>query len=143
MRPLKRFIPLLFGAFTFFAPAQEGPAARPVALRVDGLGKTFQFVSFGDTRFTEIGGDIAYKGTVPQDWEVFDRETALWRTRGIPVFPALGNHELMGKKKSQEDKSKNPQDEIDGLANDFARFPDLKQSRYYSMRAGNLLFLLP
>lgn len=169
MRSLKLFIPLLLGAFSFFSPAQEGAAPRPAALRVDDLGREFQFVAFGDTRFTDpantdvsasdvrrdivkgiasekpafvtIGGDLTYKGAVLQDWEVFDRETALWRDRGIPVFPALGNHELMGKKKSKDDKSKNPQDEMEGLANYFARFPQLKQSRYCSMRAGSLLFL--
>ncbi|MGC2727642.1 MAG: metallophosphoesterase, partial [Candidatus Sulfotelmatobacter sp.] len=56
-------------------------------------------------------------------------ETAVWRTDKIPVYPALGNHDLHG-------------DEKIALANYFERFPDLKNSRYYSVRAANTLILV-
>ena len=51
------------------------------------------------------------------------------REKKIPVYPALGNHDLHG-------------DEKVALANYFQRFPDLKNSRYYSMRAANMIMLV-
>jgi Icc-related predicted phosphoesterase len=130
--------------------------SQPAELQVP-VGPAFRFVAYGDTRFTDptntkasnpeirrelvraiaqeqpsfvsIGGDIAYEGADVDDWKVWDIETAIWRERTIPVFPALGNHDLKG-------------DEKTALANYFARFPDIKSNRYYSVRAGNLLMLV-
>ena len=56
-------------------------------------------------------------------------ETSIWRDKKIPVYPALGNHDLHG-------------DEKIALGNYFQRFPDLKNSRYYSVRAANTLTLV-
>jgi 3',5'-cyclic AMP phosphodiesterase CpdA len=53
----------------------------------------------------------------------------VWRADKIPVYPALGNHDLHG-------------DETVALANYFERFPDLNHSRYYSVRAANSLLLV-
>lgn len=133
-----------------------GAQTQPVALRLP-VGTAFRFVAYGDTRFTNpedtrasnaavrqalvqaiaeahpafisIGGDIVYHGDNADDWKMWDAETALWRQRGIPVYPALGNHDLSGDQKV-------------GLANYFQRFPELKQNRYYSVRAGNTLLLV-
>jgi acid phosphatase type 7 len=130
--------------------------AAPVTLSVN-VGVPFRFVAYGDTRFhnpadTEAAnstvrvalvraiadtnptficftGDIVYNGYDENDWKTFDAETSVWRDKHIPVFPALGNHEFHG-------------DEKTDLANYFARFPDLKNSRYYSVRAANSLFLV-
>jgi hypothetical protein len=49
--------------------------------------------------------------------------------RKIPVYPTLGNHDLHGSEKI-------------ALANYFERFPDLKNSVYYSVRAANTLLLV-
>ena len=117
----------------------------------------FRFVAYGDTRFhdpqdTEAAnppvrvalvqaiaevnpaficftGDIVYNGFDANDWKVWDSETSVWRDKKIPVYPALGNHDLHGK----EDVA---------LGNYFQRFPDLKNSRYYSVRAANTLVLV-
>ncbi len=116
----------------------------------------FRFVAYGDTRFhdpkdTEAAnpkvrlalvqaiadvnpafvcftGDIVYNGFDPNDWKVWDSETSVWRDKKIPVYPALGNHELHG-------------DANIGLANYFRHFPDLKNNRYYSVRAANTMIL--
>jgi Icc-related predicted phosphoesterase len=53
----------------------------------------------------------------------------VWREKKIPVYPALGNHDLHGNEKV-------------ALANYFQRFPDLKNSRYYSVRVANTLLLV-
>jgi len=116
----------------------------------------FHFVAYGDTRFTDpsnseaanptvrqllvqaiaeeqpafisIGGDIAYSGDKGADWATYDNETAVWREAHIPVYPALGNHDLHG-------------DPAVSLPNYFHRYPDLHESRFYSVRAGNVLLL--
>jgi Icc-related predicted phosphoesterase len=130
---------------------------QPVELRLQ-IKLPFRFVAYGDTRFTDpknteaanpavrqalvqaiadahpafisIGGDIAYNGDDAKDWKVWDQETAVWTESKIPVYPALGNHDLHGDQKV-------------ALANYFQRFPDLRENRYYSVRAANtLLFML-
>jgi len=134
--------------------AQATPPTEPVELQAS---MPFHFVAYGDSRFHDpkdtvaanplvrqalvqaiaqtspafisFGGDIVYNGYDKDDWKVWDRETAVWRTNKIPVYPALGNHDLHG-------------DERVALANYFERFPELKNSRYYSVRAANTLMLV-
>jgi Icc-related predicted phosphoesterase len=136
--------------------SQAPPESQPVELQLP-VSTPFHFVAYGDSRFhnpkdTEaanpavrqalvetiaethpafisFGGDIVYNGYDKDDWKVWDSETAVWRTDKIPVYPALGNHDLHG-------------DEKIALANYFERFPDLKNSRYYSVRAANSLLLV-
>ena len=121
------------------------------------LSVPFRFVAYGDTRFhdpkdTEAAnppvrqalvqaiadanpafvcftGDIVYNGNDANDWKTWDTETSIWRDKNIPIYPALGNHDLHGNEK-------------DALGNYFQRFPDLKNSRYYSVRAANTLVLV-
>jgi Icc-related predicted phosphoesterase len=134
------------------ATAQTKPVDLQLRLRTP-----FSFVAYGDTRFTDptdtqaanaevrrtlvnaiaeanpafisIGGDIAYSGDQAADWKVWDSETEIWRQRGIPVLPVLGNHDLKNNQAA-------------ALKNYFERFPQLKESRYYSMRAANILMLV-
>ena len=41
-------------------------------------------------------GDVVYNGDDVNDWKVWDHETSVWRDEHIPVYPALGNHDLHG-----------------------------------------------
>lgn len=135
--------------------SQAAPQSEPVALQLQ-VSTPFHFVAYGDSRFHDpqdrqaanpevrqtlvqaiaqsdpafisFGGDIVYDGDNADDWKVWDRETAVWREKKIPVYPALGNHELHGNEKV-------------ALGNYFERFPDLKNNRYYSVRAANTLLL--
>jgi Icc-related predicted phosphoesterase len=131
-------------------------SAQPIELRRD-TKAPFRFVIYGDTRFTDssnteaanpmvrralvqaiaeahpafiaIAGDITYRGDQTSDWRVWDTETAAWQQEGIPIYPALGNHDLHG-------------DEKVALGNYFRRFPALVGNRYYSLHAGNTLMLV-
>jgi acid phosphatase type 7 len=131
-------------------------ASNPVDLQID-VKTPFRFVAYGDTRFhdpkdTEAAnppvrvalvkaiaeanpafvcftGDIVYNGNDADDWKVWDSETSIWRDSKIPIYPALGNHDLHGK------------EEV-ALGNYFQRFPQLSGSRYYSVRAANSLVLV-
>jgi Icc-related predicted phosphoesterase len=142
-------------ALLFAAPQLFGQS-QPVELQAK-VSVPFRFVAYGDTRFTNpsgtkasnpqvrqalvqaidavypafisIGGDIAYNGNDPNDWKTWDEETSAWRQHNIAVYPALGNHDLHGNLKV-------------ALANYFQRFPDLHESRYYSVRAANTLLLV-
>src|SRR5208282_3923284 len=132
------------------------PPTPPVALQLQ-LTTPFRFVAYGDSRFHDpkdteaanpavrqalvqavaetnpafisFGGDIVYNDYDTDDWKVWDNETSIWREKKIPVYPALGNHDLHG-------------NENVALGNYFQRFPDLKSSRYYSVRAANTLMLV-
>jgi Icc-related predicted phosphoesterase len=128
---------------------------RPVDLQLN-HSKQVHFIAYGDTRFTDptntkaanpearrelvkaianaqpdfvtFGGDITYNGNDPNDWKVYDSETALWREKHIRVYPALGNHDLHGDLKVS-------------LENYFQRYPELDHSLYYSLSTGNVLML--
>jgi hypothetical protein len=136
--------------------APASPQQVPVSLQVRTEGP-FQFAAYGDIRFTNpsdhkntnpearralvaqiaaldpkfvlVVGDLVLRGDNPADWAVWDQETKPWRDAKLRVFPLIGNHELY----SNADA---------GLRNYFQRFPELAQSRYYSVRAGNTLILV-
>ena len=137
--------------------AKESPAQTSTDdLRLD-VKTPFRFVAYGDTRFHDpkdtepanpsvrvalvqaiadvnpaficFTGDIVYNGFDSNDWNVWDRETTVWRDKKIPVYPSLGNHDLH-------------RDQNIALRNYFQRFSDLKNARYYSVRAANSLILV-
>jgi acid phosphatase type 7 len=108
--------------------SQAPPEAQPAELQLQ-VSSPFHFVVYGDSRFHDpkdteaanplvrqalvqaiaqtgpafvsFGGDIVYNGNVNDDWKVWDSETAVWREKKIPVYPALGNHDLHGDEKSR------------------------------------------
>jgi len=141
-------------SWTTAAQLSTTPTAVDLQLKAS---RPVRFVVYGDTRFHDpkdtqtanptaretlvqaiasvnpaficVSGDIVYNGHDADDWKVWDTETAIWRKQNIAIYPALGNHELHGNQKV-------------GLKNYFERFPDLKESRYYSVRAANTLLLV-
>jgi len=136
--------------------SQAAGPVEPVELQAP-VSTSFHFVAYGDSRFHDpedtdaanppvrqalvqaiaqtnpafvvLTGDIVYNGYDKDDWKVWDSETAIWREKKVPVYPTLGNHDLHGSEKI-------------ALANYFDRFPDLKNSVYYSVRAANTLFIV-
>jgi acid phosphatase type 7 len=158
--PLAQAVVVLFATATLLAltccTKKSSAQTSTVDLRAD-VKAPFRFVAYGDTRFHDpadtdaanppvrvalvqaiaeanpafvcFTGDIVYNGYDANDWKVWDSETSIWREKKIPVYPALGNHDLHG-------------DETLALGNYFHRFPDLKNSRYYSVRAANALVLV-
>jgi Icc-related predicted phosphoesterase len=143
--------------FALTSCTKKSTAQTPAVDLQQKVGVPFRFVAYGDTRFhdpkdTEAAnppvrvalvqaiagadpafvcftGDIVYNGDDVNDWKVWDSETSVWREKNIPIYPALGNHDLHGSEKA-------------ALDNYFQRFPDLKNSRYYSVRAANTLLLV-
>jgi len=140
------------GAAAADRPAAPGNGLADQVVRPSSY--PFTFVVFGDSRFTDprdtrhssaqvrqaemeriaqerpefvvITGDLVFKGDNARDWQVFDQETQPLRASGARLFPTLGNHDVGG-------------DRAAALANYFRRFPELKERRWYSVRAGNLM----
>ncbi|MGA7909164.1 MAG: metallophosphoesterase [Candidatus Sulfotelmatobacter sp.] len=112
-----------YGDSRFHDP-RDTEAANPAARLA-----LVQAIARVDPSFICLTGDIVYNGYDGNDWKIWDSETSTWREKNIPVFPALGNHDLHGEEKV-------------ALANYFQRFPDLNHSRYYSVRAANVLLLV-
>jgi Icc-related predicted phosphoesterase len=158
-RSIARVLPLVSLAAILFTTGctKKSIAQTSTADLKANVSVPFRFVAYGDTRFHDpkdtdaanppvrqalvqaiarvnpafvcFTGDIVYNGYDANDWKVWDSETSVWREKNIPVYPALGNHDLHGDQKI-------------ALDNYFQRFPDLKNSRYYSVRAANILMLV-
>jgi Icc-related predicted phosphoesterase len=149
MRKIRLIAPIFIGLVL------QAAAQGTLELKLDAH-KTIRFVAFGDTRFHDpadvqpanpavrqalvkaiahekpdfisIGGDIVYNGNDVQDWETYDQETSIWKSKNLHVFPVLGNHDLHG-------------DLSLALSNYFQRYPELEKNRFYSVRDGRLLVL--
>jgi len=158
--PFRQVAALLFATAILLALTccTKKSSAQTTTVDLDsGLKTPFRFVAYGDTRFHDpkdtgpanpqarvalvqaiaeadpaficFTGDIVYNGYDTNDWKVWDSETSIWREKHIPVYPSLGNHDLHGDQKV-------------ALGNYFQRFPELKGSRYYSVRAANSIILV-
>jgi hypothetical protein len=119
--PLLSVVTLLsFVASSTEARAEAGD--EPPSFEVPASVGPLTFVVYGDTRFTQrarvvnaparralvdhiaqehpaavlIGGDLVYEGSNRDDYETYRTETAPWSRQSVPVFLALGNHELRG-----------------------------------------------
>ena len=129
-------------------------AGDPVQLKFDPGPLPFKFVAYGDMRMTDpsnhkdsdperrkaiiegisqqhpkfvlISGDLVLSGSDSADWAEYDKEMKPIADAGAVVYPALGNHDVHG-------------DLNTALSNYFQRFSELKESRYYTVKAGNVL----
>lgn len=159
-KALSRAVALLFATAIFFVFTGCTKTSTAQTTTVDltaNVNSPFRFIAYGDTRFHDprdteaanppvrvalvqaiaeanpafvcMTGDIVYNGHDANDWKVWDKETSIWRDKKITVYPSLGNHDLHGDLKI-------------ALGNYFERFPELKDSRYYSVRAANTLLLV-
>jgi Icc-related predicted phosphoesterase len=123
---LKESLPFRFVAYgdSRFHDPTDTDAANP-AVRV----ALVQAIAGLNPAFVSFTGDLVYNGNDANDWKVWDSETSPLRDKNIPIYPALGNHDLHGDQKI-------------ALGNYFQRFPAIKNSRYYSVRAANTLTLV-
>ncbi len=119
-------------------------------------GSDLKIVAYGDMRFTDpsnttdtnprvrkwlvdriaeekpdalfVSGDLPFRGSLNEDWDVYRRETAPWTAEHLRVYPTLGNHEYF---------TSPPQ----GLINYFAEFPWLGGRRWYSVLIGSVYLI--
>jgi acid phosphatase type 7 len=131
--------------------AHRAPApVVPATFRVEAAAREpLRLVVYGDMRFTDaseraasvpaarqaliaqiaaenpaavlLTGDVPWHGGTAGDYEVYRDETAAWRARQLPVYPALGNHEFAQCAQA------------DCLEHWWDAFPALRGRRWYSV----------
>jgi hypothetical protein len=74
-------------------------------------------------------GDLVRCGANRSEWVRFDQENASIRERGIPYFPALGNHDYNG-------------DASLAIDNFFGHFPELRRHKWYGLSYRGLRLLV-
>ena len=121
VKPPFRFV--VYGDTRFHDPSDSAPANPAVRAAL------VQAIAEANPAFVCITGDIVYNGYDPNDWKVYDAETSIWREKKLTIFPSLGNHDLHGNVNV-------------ALGNYFQRFPELKNSRYYSVNAANTVLIV-
>jgi acid phosphatase type 7 len=142
----------------FFAYAQTSqPKEGLPTFVVPDVANKITIIAYGDMRFTDpadnvhtnavarralvdkiaqekpaallISGDLPYRGGSDSDWDVVDKEIKpLWDAK-MRIYPALGNHEMVG-------------GEGRDMRNWWKRFPDLEGMRWYSVLFGNCYFIV-
>ncbi len=146
---------LAAGAWAQHSP--QPPMTEPT-FTVSGIaaGQALKIVAYGDTRFTEVSnigdtnpwvreylvkqiarekpdavfmtGDLPFHGAEAADWQVYRDETAAWTKEQLRIYPALGNHDVLGGWDT-------------GVHNFNATFPELKGYLYYSVEIGNVYLI--
>ncbi len=76
-----------------------------------------------------VSGDVPYVGERAADYAEFHTETEVWRAANIPVYPAIGNHEMRG-------------DPAKCLENWWTEFPRLRGKRWYASEIGEKIVVL-
>ncbi len=114
---------VLYGDMRFHDPS-DTEAANPSARRA-----LVARIASEKPDAVQLTGDIPYRGSNAGDYAVFQSETAPWRTAGLRIYPALGNHELSFFAGS-------------GLENWWANFPQLRGMRWYSVALGSRIELI-
>jgi hypothetical protein len=76
-----------------------------------------------------LGGDVPWRGGQANDYAVYRSETQSWREAHLRIYPALGNHELIGF-------------EQQCLENWWSAFPELRGRRWYSVQLGDSVYVL-
>jgi acid phosphatase type 7 len=135
-------------------PLITASGQEPAALTLDPGPLPFKFVAYGDMRMTDprnhsdsdpdrrkaiiqgiakqnpkfvlISGDLVLNGGNSSDWAQYDKEMKPIADAHAVVYPALGNHDVRGDLRL-------------ALSNYFQRFSHLNESRYYTVKAGNVL----
>jgi len=147
----------LAGAMVWAQHSPQPPTDVPT-FTVSGIaaGQGVKILAYGDTRFTNVSndsdtnprvreylvkqisrekpdavfmtGDLPFHGADPADWQVYRDETAVWTAQHLRVYPALGNHDVLGGWDA-------------GVHNFDTTFPELKGYLYYSVQIGNVYMI--
>jgi hypothetical protein len=81
-----------------------------------------------------LNGDLPYRGADFGDYEVFEKETRIWRELSLRLYPVLGNHEFYNRDLLVSRGR--------GLANWWKEFPVVKGLEWYSVQLGDHVYVL-
>jgi hypothetical protein len=104
-----------------------------------------QDVVRADPAFVFMTGDLVFRGFHAEDWKSFEEGMSALRKTNVPIFPALGNHEVgpFPAWASGISFSRGSTLERAGLANYHKEFPEIPGTRgWYSVRYANCYFLV-
>jgi len=104
-----------------FTAASETAASSPIARRA-----LVARIAAENPAVIFINGDLVFHG-IAADYDVYREETQVWRDKHLPVYPALGNHELSAC--------------FEAICLDrwWQAFPELRGRRWYSVAVGSKL----
>jgi len=150
---------LLFLATCGAAAAPPPPGSADFRISESDLSHPLRIIVYGDMRFTDplevkatnpkvrrwlveqvaaekpaavlLSGDVPWHGGQAGDYDVYRRETQIWRDARLHIYPALGNHEFAGHTTEQE-----------CLENWWKAFPELRGRRWYSVKLGSSVYVL-
>lgn len=114
---------ILYGDQRFMDPkndSQSSPKMRQLLVKQIALEKPGAVI---------LNGDVPNDGRNKDDYAVFQSETQIWRDNKLPVYPTIGNHEIIG-------------DEAPCLENWWNAFPQLRNRRWYSVQLGSRVYIL-
>jgi acid phosphatase type 7 len=74
-----------------------------------------------------LTGDMPFHGSNPDDWKVYDEETATWAQQRMRIYPTIGNHEEASDRR--------------GVENYFAAYPQIDHHLWYSVQLGNIYLI--
>jgi len=74
---------------------------------------------------------VPWHGSQASDYDVFRRETQIWRDDHLHIYPTLGNHEFSGHTTEQA-----------CLENWWNAFPELRGRRWYSVQIESSVYVL-
>lgn len=139
-------------------PQTTDPTSNGPTITVSDLptGRPLRVIVYGDMRFTEpsntsdttpgvrkwlaqkvgeekpdallLTGDMPFHGSDPNDWKIYEQETASWNAEHLRVYPTIGNHELLT-------------NSAQGKQNYFNAYPQIANSNYYSVQMGNIYLI--
>jgi hypothetical protein len=115
---------IVYGDMRFTDPGEKGkadPKAR-VAL--------VEKIAAEHPDAVQLTGDVPLAGSNKADYAEYALETEPWRKAKLRVYPALGNHELVGRDKAQD------------VENWWNAFPELRGMRWYSVALGKRIYLI-
>ncbi len=114
---------IAYGDMRFHDPANV-TVANPVARK-----ELVERIAEEKPSAVQLTGDVPYKGSDAADYDNYRLESAPWRSVGLRVYPAMGNHELSGGVAA-------------GVENWWTAFPELRGKRWYSVALGSRIAMI-
>ena len=142
--------PFRFIAYGDFRFAKHPSYGNRVIADADARQQVMDQVVKESPAFLVVTGDFVFRGFYKEDWTYWHKAIQPMRDRGVPIFPAIGNHELgpfpphiwKGLAFREIANVGEPIIASWGLANYFKEFPEISKKPWYSARYANCYFLV-
>lgn len=142
--------PFRFIAYGDFRFAEHASYGWKVIADADARQEVMNQVAKESPAFLVVTGDFVFRGFHDDDWKYWHKAIQPLRDGGVPILPAIGNHELGpfppkiwgGLALREIAHLAEPIIASMGLANYFKEFPEIAKKPWYSARYANCYFLV-